>query len=177
MEAKIHLTVPNPCYENWDGMSPVPEGRFCNRCQRVVIDFTRMTDHELLEYFKTRQKQNLCGRFHSSQLMPQTSVAGSFLRRLKYGFALALSSFFLLLKSTFVKSQNPEKPNVCYKDTVQDMPPFILGMVAPGVHPVSPPHKKEKTTQLKNKKSLQNEQHLRRKKLTKESGRKKQLQK
>ena len=62
----IQLTVPKPCEEAWDNMQPAQGGRHCASCQKVVIDFSRMTDAQLLDYF--RKNNGGCGRFTSEQL-------------------------------------------------------------------------------------------------------------
>ncbi len=48
-------------------MTKAPDGRFCRSCTRVVIDFTKMSDRELLNYFKTHSGK-ICGSFRQSQL-------------------------------------------------------------------------------------------------------------
>ncbi|WP_217605706.1 carboxypeptidase-like regulatory domain-containing protein [Chitinophaga sp. GbtcB8] len=48
-------------------MTPAEGGRFCTRCQHEVIDFSLMTDKEILAVISSRNK-NLCGRFQSAQL-------------------------------------------------------------------------------------------------------------
>ncbi len=47
-------------------MQPAQGGRHCASCQKVVVDFTRMTDAQLLDYF--RKNNGSCGRFRSDQL-------------------------------------------------------------------------------------------------------------
>lgn len=48
-------------------MEPTAEGRMCSACEKVVVDFSGMTDAELLNYFLSA-KTIPCGRFHRSQL-------------------------------------------------------------------------------------------------------------
>lgn len=49
-------------------MQPEKEGRFCNSCNKTVIDFTEMTDSEVANYFNDTRLQNTCGRFTDAQL-------------------------------------------------------------------------------------------------------------
>lgn len=43
-------------------------GRHCAACDKVVVDFTRMTDGELVAWFEQRQEQRSCGRFTAYQV-------------------------------------------------------------------------------------------------------------
>ncbi|MCW4467579.1 carboxypeptidase-like regulatory domain-containing protein [Flavobacterium sp. MFBS3-15] len=66
MKKTIQLSIPEPCHENWDAMTPADKGRFCASCQKNVIDFTRSSDREILEALKSGGQA--CGRFRASQL-------------------------------------------------------------------------------------------------------------
>ena len=66
MSSKINIFIPEPCHENWQEMTAIDKGRFCNSCQKKVIDFTNANDQEILNAFKLND--NLCGRFLDSQL-------------------------------------------------------------------------------------------------------------
>jgi hypothetical protein len=48
-------------------MTPAEQGRFCGSCQKTVVDFTLMTDNELLDYF-SKAPAHTCGRFFNDQL-------------------------------------------------------------------------------------------------------------
>jgi hypothetical protein len=67
MKKNIQISVPQPCTEDWTQMSLQQRGRFCESCQTTVIDFTKMADQELVEFFK-KPKGNTCGHFKSQQL-------------------------------------------------------------------------------------------------------------
>ncbi|MBI5372113.1 MAG: carboxypeptidase regulatory-like domain-containing protein [Sphingobacteriales bacterium] len=68
MGKPFQLTIPEPCHENWDKMSPAAQGRFCGSCQQQVVDFTTMSDRELLQFFKKPSTGSVCGRFMNDQL-------------------------------------------------------------------------------------------------------------
>ncbi|AEV96812.1 hypothetical protein Niako_0414 [Niastella koreensis GR20-10] len=67
MPKSLLLNIPEPCHENWQNMTPQEQGRFCGSCQKVVVDFSVMTDKEVLEYF-SKASQQVCGRFANDQL-------------------------------------------------------------------------------------------------------------
>ena len=62
------ITIPDPCHENWDEMTPVQQGRHCAMCQKTVIDFTLMSDGQILEVIKKANGRIPCGRYLPSQL-------------------------------------------------------------------------------------------------------------
>lgn len=96
MKKQILLHIPEPCHENWDAMTPQDKGRHCQSCNKVVVDFSVMTDRQVLDYFKNAQG-NTCGRFHNDQLQrpliePQKQPG-------KWNYFLAsIASFFVGLK-------------------------------------------------------------------------------
>ncbi len=64
----IQLSIPTPCHQNWDNMTPTEQGRFCNACAKQVVDFTTMSDGEVLNYFVNKKDNNVCGRTLPNQL-------------------------------------------------------------------------------------------------------------
>lgn len=66
MVNKINISIPKPCTENWNQMTVSEKGKFCAFCQKNVIDFTGLSDREILKYYN--QNTKICGRFKESQL-------------------------------------------------------------------------------------------------------------
>ncbi|MCS3795746.1 carboxypeptidase-like regulatory domain-containing protein [Niastella sp. OAS944] len=67
MPKSLQLNIAEPCHENWQNMTPQEQGRFCGACQKTVVDFTKMSDQEVLNYF-LKADHNVCGRFADDQL-------------------------------------------------------------------------------------------------------------
>ncbi len=61
------ISLPEPCHEKWQEMTPTEKGRFCASCQKEVIDFSQMNDAQLVDFLKQGQ-QGICGRFRETQL-------------------------------------------------------------------------------------------------------------
>lgn len=49
-------------------MKPAAQGRHCAACDKVVVDFSRMTDAEVLTWMQRQQSGRTCGRFATQQL-------------------------------------------------------------------------------------------------------------
>jgi hypothetical protein len=68
MEINHKISIPKPCNENWNQMTPKDNGRFCLSCTKTVVDFTSMLPEEIQLYFIQNQNEKVCGRFKQSQL-------------------------------------------------------------------------------------------------------------
>ena len=64
----------NPCSYGWENMNPANKGRHCAQCDKVVLDFTSMSDEELI-HFLLRNK-NVCGHFNKTQLNRPIAIEG-----------------------------------------------------------------------------------------------------
>ena len=64
----LRISIPEPCHEDWDRMTPVgPNRRHCASCDKAVTDFSWMTDREIHQYLAVAGNK-LCGRFRRDQL-------------------------------------------------------------------------------------------------------------
>lgn len=97
-ERKI-LSVPEPCSEDWNAMSESEKGRYCDVCDKTVVDFSGMSDEEMIHTIEEKKVQGIrvCGHFHNSQLnRPMQTV----LQYSRQYFALpVLASGAMLLSS------------------------------------------------------------------------------
>ncbi|ANE52910.1 T9SS type A sorting domain-containing protein [Flavisolibacter tropicus] len=113
---KFTLSIPTPCHENWDQMTPVEKGRFCASCQKTVIDFTNMTDQQLAAYFK-KPTGSVCGRFVKDQLERNITVPTKRIPWLRYFFQFTLPAFLFSLKATGQKVERVEKISIVHSKT------------------------------------------------------------
>ncbi len=63
---KYKISIPTPCGEKWNEMTPTEQGRFCSVCQAEVIDFTTKPDADLLAFIQSGAQS--CGRYKKTQL-------------------------------------------------------------------------------------------------------------
>jgi hypothetical protein len=67
MKTNVSLSIPEPCTENWDNFTTTSNGRHCGSCSKTVIDFTKMSDRQILEFLQSKPAHT-CGRFRADQL-------------------------------------------------------------------------------------------------------------
>ena len=63
----LTLTIPEPCSENFDEMTPVKGGKFCASCEKTIVDFRTMSDGQIINHYK-KNKGKICGVFNEVQL-------------------------------------------------------------------------------------------------------------
>ena len=63
----MKITIPKPCHENWNAMTPDEKGRFCAVCSKTVRDFRKAPDDEIIDVF-AKATEEICGSFLPSQL-------------------------------------------------------------------------------------------------------------
>ena len=63
-----NLKIINPCKENWNSMAPNKLGRFCQLCDKTVIDFTKMSPDEIKVYLQKNGRKRICGRIPSEPI-------------------------------------------------------------------------------------------------------------
>jgi hypothetical protein len=130
MSKAIQLSVSEPCHENWDKMSPVNQGRFCGSCQKQVVDFSVMSDRELLQFFQKPSTGSVCGRFVNDQLDRKLEVPKKKFPWFSYALQILLPALFV----TKVSAQRTLGKPVARpaQDTIRipvDPRPLMMGMV------------------------------------------------
>jgi hypothetical protein len=132
---KIQLAIPEPCHENWEGMTPEQKGRFCGVCSKTVVDFSMMSDGQVLETLQ-QAAGGLCGRFHTDQLQ-RTLVEPVKPKWYMKPIWQYVVGAFLFLKAMPARAQKPATQQC----TPQQQPrlmgkPAIMGRIA--TPPVAP---------------------------------------
>jgi len=106
---KLQLSIPEPCHENWHMMTPTQQGRFCNACAKEVVDFSMMTDTEVLNYFTGNTHEKICGRALPSQLDRTIDWAKEPKKRLFWYWNYIVMFFMFFSKANISKAQGGVK--------------------------------------------------------------------
>ena len=123
MERKYKLTIPEPCPENWDKMTPNENGRYCMSCSKTVVDFTSMSPNEVQHFFIQNQNKKICGRFKNSQLDTiNIQIPTRILYNQKYYHKMFLLALFIAMGTTLFSCQdkNGNKQKIDKVEVVQD---------------------------------------------------------
>ncbi|MGN6646388.1 MAG: hypothetical protein ACTHJT_07650 [Cytophaga sp.] len=113
----IHIA--SPCDADWQKMHPEGQGKFCSSCEKVVVDFSKMSDAEIKNYFTAYKDQKTCGRFLTSQVDRPLQVPVKTGIRTRFNtipvfrsVAIVLASSFLWLSSCVKKQTTLGEPSV-----------------------------------------------------------------
>jgi hypothetical protein len=99
------ISIPDPCTIPWDTMNPVtPQQRHCSSCDRVITDFTKMSDAELISFFNTNH--HACGKFSPHQLNRELKIDRTITRAGSWKNIFMIPALLLGIE-TFAR----EKPN------------------------------------------------------------------
>ena len=110
MQTQLYVHITEPCHEDWSNMTEADKGKFCQSCQKIVVDFSMMTDAEVLNYFNKTSKQT-CGRFDSHQLMrPLKATKIEQKKSWQWALAAATSLLFFTNRGNAQKKNNATTP-------------------------------------------------------------------
>jgi hypothetical protein len=111
---KMNINIASPCHENWDAMTSSDKGKFCASCQKTVVDFTNMSDREIIEYF-SKSTGSVCGRLTDEQLSKDIVIPPKPIPWVKYFFRITFPAFIMSLKSCIPNSDLKQNITKTYK--------------------------------------------------------------
>lgn len=132
------ISIPTPCHELWNEMTPAEQGRFCQSCQKTVIDFSTMSDSELILFLGSANR-NICGRFHSGQLNREVSIPVNAHRQPIIPIAAMVAALTVAIPSVKANHQS-EKTQMTSDRSARtqsvDSLPYISGIVKDSIEDV-----------------------------------------
>lgn len=79
------------CDRSWEEMRPIENGRFCEGCQKLVIDFAGWSRDELQAWFHAGRAG--CGRYEAHQLDPSLIPVDEIGRNVRRGLFATIAAF------------------------------------------------------------------------------------
>jgi outer membrane protein OmpA-like peptidoglycan-associated protein len=135
MKEKIHIE--NPCPADWHKMTPAKNGRFCDSCQKVVIDFSDKTQEEIISYISKAANKDICGRYQERHTSVASGKWYDFLNKIELifsGLRMQKLGIFLISTLLFFSACRRElvgKPKVPKKNELGKKPPKVIMVVPP----------------------------------------------
>ena len=122
------ISIPKPCFTAWENMTPNADGRYCNACEKTVVDFSVISDEAVQQYFINNYDQKICGRFKNIQLqrivieLPQNifRLQLPFWKKFLVLFLICFGGSFLSIDTTIAgNSFTQGNPISSYKKTTE----------------------------------------------------------
>ena len=122
MQKQTALYIPKPCHEDWNKMTPTERGKFCSACSKHVIDFSLMSDTQILNIL-SNQSGKVCGRFDAAQL-ERPLVETKIKKKKSWWMALAMPLLFLFDRSEAQEMKAPGDTTVIAPDVKEILPQY-----------------------------------------------------
>jgi TonB-dependent SusC/RagA subfamily outer membrane receptor len=130
---QIQLNIPEPCHEDWQNMTPTEQGRFCNACAKQVVDFSMMTDTQVLNYFLNKKEEKVCGRADPDQLDRIISKPKEPKKRLFWYWNYITMLFLFFSKTNTAKAQGGVKVDTVSRFNTNAFQPTLLQCGVKGI--------------------------------------------
>ena len=131
----IQISVPTPCHEDWNKMTPQEQGRFCSSCQKCVVDFTEFTDEQLYQFFKN-YNGGVCGHFSALQLTREIYAPYTLKKRTyKWLSSIGISIFLANFWPTNSVAQGTQGGiyGTVFSEDNQNIPNVLVQLIVGGV--------------------------------------------
>lgn len=102
------LSIPDPCQQKWHHMKKDGEGRHCESCNTTIVDFSDLSDEELISVLQTGKYH--CGRFHEDQMEIMFYMDEKRKERKRYWNSVAAAIVAGVLQMTTSFSQTDTQP-------------------------------------------------------------------
>jgi hypothetical protein len=121
MEPKFKFSIPKPCHEDWNSMTPEETGRFCSVCTKGVVDFSDKSSEEIQNYLFQNQQQKICGRFRNDQINTfDIKVPKSILLQKRSFHNAFLLALFIVMGTTLFSCKNHNDATLGEVSIVED---------------------------------------------------------
>lgn len=95
------------CNQEWENMRDHPKGKYCDACQKPVIDFTQYSREQIAVYLKLFPKS--CGTYYMADVDPSFIRTDHLVQKVRRPFILlGLLSFLGFKSPVYGQSRVPE---------------------------------------------------------------------
>lgn len=137
MIQNMQLHIPEPCHEDWNKMAPTAQGRHCKICCKQVVDFTVMSDEQIIHYL-TKASGETCGRVRKDQL--EKPLHTSYYKPWKWIITGIASLFFFFNKVQAQKKEQCDPKKDTIKHSKGNDREIMVGRIIPTkIKPVKKP--------------------------------------
>ncbi len=124
----IRISIAPPCHERWDRMTATDRGAFCQVCSQEVVDFTAMTDAEVISFLEKNSVG--CGKFRNEQLYQPPLIQERSRLLSLWKTALTILLPFLGFKEAYAQSgHRVQRPAMSTHKADTSLPPIVLDEV------------------------------------------------
>lgn len=106
----IRISIPTPCHQQWSDLTPTSGGGFCASCQKQVIDFTGLSEEDIVNHIATANGK-VCGRFREEQFRTHYLLKES--ARIRPGMSLikagVIGAFLMLMSKPIFAQEKMQK--------------------------------------------------------------------
>lgn len=124
----ISIQIAEPCHQNWETMEDRDKERFCESCQKCVIDFSNHTNAEIVKAI-SEAKNEVCGRLSVEQLNQLNYyliAVPSNKNWLKYLGVLAIGASLFVNEAKAIGVKSPVEVTVNKNKSIKDVKPVRL---------------------------------------------------
>lgn len=108
-----NITIPEPCSENWNEMTPNEKGAFCQKCALDVYDFTNKSAEEIRKVLTLNIAAPVCMRIEPKQLDELNADFSAWKMNNRQSYHRAwVFTFFVVFGLTLFSCEEDEKPLV-----------------------------------------------------------------
>ena len=61
------VSIQDPCHMNWKGLDKIQnsKNRHCNECSMDIIDFSHLSNEEIIKFLSEREREKVCSKMYS----------------------------------------------------------------------------------------------------------------
>jgi hypothetical protein len=130
MTSITNIHIPEPCHQQWQQMTPADNGRHCEQCCKTVVDFTKMSNNEIINHLSTNS--HVCGRIGEQQVNSINMQLVSQQPQNKGGWVKWIMAAALFMSTAYIRAnaQNTTHPTEQTGSGNAQAESFPLGKVA-----------------------------------------------